>query len=689
MAELLLEVGCEELPASSVRQAYEELAQKIVTLLEDSDLDFGMAVAMGTPRRLIVAVADVQDKQKDSSVEQRGPSAKAAYDADGNPTKALEGFCRGQGIDISTVEVKDDYVWVTKEVKGDLTSEILAKSLPEIIGSLTFKKTMRWGDKSLKFARPVRWILSTFDHKVVPFEFAGVKSDKFSFGHRFNSPEKFEATNFNLLLEELRKRDVEPSPTERQKRIISGCTEATSGKPELSEALIDENTFLTEWPTVHEGKFDEKYLDLPEPVLVTAMAKHERFFPVRDNEGTITNKFLSVRNSGDEDKVRAGNEWVLNARFNDAQFFYEEDCKQTLDWFLNQTERMLYQEKLGTIRQKASRLEELTRSVALSCGADEVWASQAGLFAKADLSTGLVNELSSLQGIVGGHYAQKAGLSEAVCHAISTQYHLAKNLPADTPEKKLGVCLTVADQLDKLVGFLGLGIVPKGSSDPFGLRRAATLLIDAALGWSGNFPSYSSLMDLAISEYAKQDIQIDKNDITEKLSEIFVGRYESMLSDVRYDVLESALGDEQPIVVLSPRTVATRVFVINQLVDDHAFIQTATRPLNILNAARKKDELILPLEENLEQMDSQEGVVLAQETLRAEKEIFGEDQEDNLVDQAVNTLKSLQKPINDFFDSTMVMCDDEDARLQRLLMLVRVERVLKSVGDWTKIVIES
>lgn len=688
MAELLLEVGCEELPAFGVRSAYEELCAKLVQLLDDQKIAHGDAFAMGTPRRLIVAIADVDLIQPDSELEHRGPPSSIAYDDQGNPSKALLGFCAKQNVDPSAVEVRDDYLWVTKQVEGRSTSEILAEQLPVVIPSLTWEKTMRWGSGKLRFARPLVWLLCSLDGQLVPFEIAGVQSGLKSRGHRFNHPDEFTATHLDELVKELRKRGVEPNPSEREKSILTQAAAVASGTPVTGVKLIEENVFLTEWPQVHEGEFLPEYLSLPESVLITAMVKHERFLPVRDSSGKLTNRFLSVRNGGEESKVRAGNEWVLNARFADAQFFYEEDKRRTLDDFLEETSRMQFHDELGSVRDRADRLERLTREIAITCGADDVWASQAGLFAKADLSSGLVNELSSLQGVIGGEYARLAGLSEEVCHAIATQYDLSHNLPAETPKQKLAVCLTIADQLDKLAGFLNIGYSVRGSSDPFALRRAATMLIEAAWGWLGQFPGYSSLMMFSLETYAAQGIHIQFDRVREKMTEIFESRYEVLLPDTRHDILDAALASRQPQVVLSPRSVATRVFVLSELASDFGFIQTATRPINLLNSLRDKDQLVVPLTEERAMLDSAEGVALAEAVDHAEQMMFGESQDPNLVDQMVKTLKSLEGPINKFFEATMVLVEDEDIRLQRVLLLLKVEKILLAAGDWSKIVME-
>ena len=370
MPELLIELGCEELPASSVRRAYTQLAQEIATKLADAGLAAGGSTGMGTPRRLIVSIADVSDRQPDSVKELRGPSVSAAFDAEGKPTKALEGFCNSQGVAASQVEKRDDHVWVSKKVEGRGALELLSELLPAAVRSLTFDKTMRWGASKTRFARPIRWILASYGGKAVPFEIEGVRSGLESRGHRFESPGTFKAADLANLVKGLRKRRVEPDPAEREKMIRDGAHRVSLGAPEMPDHLVEENVFLTEWPEALLGDFPEEYMKLPEPVVITAMAKHERFFPVRDSHGQLTNRFVSIRNGGREDVVKRGNQWVLSARFNDAQFFFDDDAGHKMSDFLERTARMTFAEGLGSIRQRAHRLSVLCKRVAESTGAN-------------------------------------------------------------------------------------------------------------------------------------------------------------------------------------------------------------------------------------------------------------------------------------------------------------------------------
>ncbi len=695
MPELLLEVGCEELPASFVRKAYSDLLQNVTQALSEAGVLLEPGTALGTPRRLIVSFPDLKPRQEDVTKEVRGPGLKGAYDADGAPTQALLGFCRGQGVSVEDLRKDEQYVWATKLIPGRPTAEILAEVLPKAIRAMTFDKTMRWGSTRMRFARPIRWLLASFDRSVVEFDIEGVPTGTTSRGHRFYAPEPFPATTLAELVEGLRSRKVEPDPDARRARLIEQALASAEGKPDMSEDLIEENVFLTEWPTAIQGEFKEDFLKLPDAVLVTAMAKHEKMFPVRDDKGKLTNKFVFIRNSGEDDTVRNGAQWVLNARFNDAKFFFDEDMKHDLDYFLEKTEGIVFQEKLGSVRKRADRLSKLSEQLALHTGAigrEIEFARDAGKYAKADLSTGLVGELSSLQGVIGGAYARRQGVFGSVAWAIETQYDISKNEdPGDCAGERASLRLAMADQLDKLAGYLGIGQEPSGSSDPFGLRRAGTILIEAAWMWPSAMPSYEGFFNLALDYYQEQGVELNRDSAIKALRTVFASRYTSMLPDVRHDILEGAILAPDSPSVSTPRAVKLRTECLAQLTKDVSFLQTATRPINIVAAARKKgiafgevDPLSLIQEEAL---DSAEGVELFK-ALSAQADQLKDAEVREDVDSIVTCLLSLADPINKFFGTTMVMAEDENVRYARLTLMQAASAQLLKAGDFSKIVVE-
>lgn len=690
MPELLFELGCEELPATSVESAYSQLAQEVKSRLAREQVELGEVIAWGTPRRLILCIRDVAERQPDQVKSQRGPALKSAFDETGAPTRALLGFCQGQGVEPDQLVQEGDYVWAKLELKGRNTEAILAESLPDAVRSLNFDKSMRWGSARMRFARPIRWILAVFDGRPLSFEIEGVQAGSSSRGHRFDAPEAFEATTFDQLVAELRNRRVEPDPAVRRARIAEGAAAVCSGSPILERALVEENVFLTEWPSALEGEFKETFLELPSAVLITAMAKHEKFFPVQNGNATLTNRFISIRNGGDEELVREGNAWVLNARFNDAKFFFDEDLKHSLDRFLERTAEIVFQDSLGNVRQRADRLAEVAASIARESGATEAEISLArssGLYAKADLSSGLVSELPSLQGIIGAEYARREGHAEPICHAIATHYDLSKNLDSSSLSSKTALCLVLADQLDKLAGFLGLGMEPSGSSDPYGLRRAATLMIEAALILSP--APLDRLFELALDEYENQGFALDRQKATESLFRSLQSRYESIFPEARYDILAAALKPNGA--VFRPRRVKLSLTILQRLAEDRSLVQTATRPINIIASAWEKGlmpaiEVSLP-DIDRAALDSGEGVELL-EALELTGPPLAEASSTEDSEKICGLIRSLQRPINAFFESTMVMVDDPVVRSARLSLLAICSHQLEVAGDFSELVLE-
>lgn len=675
MPEFLLEVGCEELPASFVEKAYSDLAGALAKELEALGLKNSEPVAMGTPRRLIVSFPDLKPRQEDSSKEQRGPSLSASYGTDGNPTPALLGFCKSQGISPDDLRKDDQYVWVTKHIPGRDTSDVLAEILPKVILGLNFEKSMRWGASKVRFARPIRWVLAAFGSELVSFNVEDVPSALLSQGHRFYAPDAFEAKTLDELTQKLRAALVEPEVEKRKEKILAETHSVAMGTPEISDDLLDENAFLTEWPTAIRGTFPESYLELPEPVLVTAMAKHERMFPIRDAAGKLTNAFVFIRNSGEDDTVRRGCEWVLGARFNDARFFYEQDQKLTLDDFLEKTKDILFQAQLGTVRQRADRLAKLSRRLAEATSAtseEAAWAEEAGLMAKADLATGLVSELSSLQGVIGAEYAAREGKPSTVSHALAFQYKTPQRHLLTADEKVAGY-LILADHLDKLAGYLGLGLEPSGSSDPFGLRKSVTTLIRTAEFWDGNLPPYSQLLGMALDLYKEQGFELDREKATASLGAIFKGRYEALYANYRHDVLNAAIPEDLD-GLTTPCWVVERFAKVESLRTNALFVQTATRPINIVSAAAKKGIPFGALQEfELDKADAADAKVLCDAittTGHANQEAF---------------LLSLIEPINSFFDNNMIMAEDETVRYHRLSLANAVANHLLETGDFTKL----
>lgn len=692
MPQLFLEIGCEELPATFVARALQDLRALVARGLAEADLGGDTGVVYGTPRRLTVSFEDVSERQEDRTEERRGPGIKGAFDGEGNATKALEGFLRGQGATLDDVRRDEQYVWVTRQVVGKDASELLPALLEGAIRGLTFSKTMRWGSSRMRFARPLRWIVALLDGTVVPFAIEGVAAGAESRGHRFYSSEPFAVSSLQGYLSDLRARRVEPDPGVRAEMIRSGSLAiAAPDVPEMDDDLLEENVHLTEWPMPILGTFPDSFMALPEPVLITAMAKHERMFPVRDADGKLTNRFVFVRNSGEDETVRRGAEWVLNARFNDARFFFELDAALTMDDLLDKTSGILFGQSLGTVRQRADRLERLAGEIARETGADEreeELARMAGRYAKADLASGLVSELSSLQGVIGGAYARRDGFAGGVAWAIGSQYDLSKNPdPSKCDGERTAVRLIMADALDTLAGYLGIGKEPTGSSDPFGLRRAVSTLVSSSWVWPGALPAFGDLLTVALEGYAEQGIVLEPVGAHRALAEIFANRLPGMMPEVRHDVMQAALLDPTGVEVTLPRSARLRAKAMTILREDPALVSTATRPMNLVIAAKRKgipygfDD---PLRLDPSALDSAEGAALLDHLKAGEDHLFRAAREED-VDAVVALIRALKAPVDLFVDSTMIMAEESETRYARLTLCHAASVAFLTAGDFTKL----
>jgi len=531
---VLLEVGTEELPARFVRPSRLQLEQALQDALRAEGLPAASVRSWATPRRLAVLAEGVPARQPDVEREVRGPAAHVAFDIAGRPTAAAVGFARGQGVPVDALERRStpsgEYVFARKSVPGRPAPEVLAELLPRVVTSLSFPKTMRWAGYDFRFARPIRWVVALVDEDVVAFELAGVRSGRLTYGHRQLSPGPHalrraddrhyeEITRGAYVLAD---RDARRAEVAAQ---VKGCAAQAGGEPDLEDALVDEVTDLVEWPTAFVGWFDPEFLELPEPVLVTVMRHHQRYFPVR-RDGSLLNAFVGVRN-GDRvglDAVREGNEWVLRARLVDARFFYQEDRKRTLEEWARRLESVTFHERLGSLQEKVERLERLCRWLAqqVSLSADEASSlERAARLCKADLATHLVGEFPELQGTVGAIYARLDGEPPEVCEAVEEHYRprASGDEPADSV---LGALLAVADRVDTVVGLVGVGIVPSGSADPYGLRRAAAGLLDTLFKHRERLRvDLPALADQALREYGERP---DFQGAAERVSEFLHDR---------------------------------------------------------------------------------------------------------------------------------------------------------------------
>ncbi|MCA0458307.1 MAG: glycine--tRNA ligase subunit beta [Chloroflexi bacterium] len=488
-ADFLLEIGVEELPADDVDAAQEQLEDLASGLFERLRLNLPQGVMVySTPRRLVLAAWQVPARQPDEQRVERGPAANRAFDADGKPTKAAEGFARGKGVRVEDLKVEDidGGQYVTAHVKsvGRPAVEVLAEELPKLIASIKFAKTMRWNSTRIAFSRPIRWITALFGDAVIPFEYAGIASGNTTHGIRPYGSPAFAVSGIQNYLDTLKNQGVILNHEQRRETVIEQINKIAAGvKGTIPEnaSLLDEVTNLIEAPTALLGTFEEKYLELPREVLVMVMAKKQRYFPIEDKNGKLLPYFVTVRNGDGEhiDKVAHGNEQVLKARFSDASFFFSQDNKKKLADFLPRLSTLTFQEKLGSMRDKNERIVQLVAPLGKLIGAKGAnieTAQHAAHLAKADLATQMVVEMTDLQGTMGREYARLSGQSEEVATAIY-EHWMPRSASGELPASEAGTIVALADRLDSLVGLFAVGLAPKSTSDPYALRRAALGII--------------------------------------------------------------------------------------------------------------------------------------------------------------------------------------------------------------------
>lgn len=691
MPELLIEIGCEELPAHSIERALAHFVKDMESSLKQADLweESCEIKTACTPRRLIASFSNIKKAQPDKTEQKRGPSEKSAYEENGSPTPALQGFCKSVGVALQEAELRQGYVWVSVHVKGKPAQEIVGDLICHAIRSIPFSKTMRWGGGKMRFARPIRWLVAVFDGKDLEFELETLRSGNVSRGHRFLCPEEFTVSSYKDLIEGLRKRNVEPIPFERENIIRESYKKLSGNDASAFGDLVYENVFLTEYPVAIEGKLKEEFLFLPEEILVTAMAKHERFFPIYQN-GKITNRFVSITNGGDPETIRKGNEWVLNARYNDAKFFYDEDSRHSLDEFLEKTKGIVFQEKLGTIYQRSERLARLAAHFAEAFGftsAESMDCEKSARLCKADLSTGLVSELPAMQGIVGGLYAKREGYSEFIAEAIYHHYKVQET--ANTPGKRAANLLHAVDCADRVAGFLGIGEIPKGSSDPYGLRGATGRLVELQLLEIKPAVSICNMLEKSAEFYSGQNIQIQPTENwMNDFKEMLFSRYELAFAHYRYDLREAVwnIHWDKP-----TWEFAMRLQALHNKQDDIPFFRTGKRPANIVSSAIKKgwkvpeNITVEEIDRGLFEHDSERALFSA--TIEANSEIERFHKSKDFM-RIIESLEKLQQPISDFFDSVMVMVEDESYRNNRLQLLAWLDSLFKTIADFGVIVIE-
>lgn len=681
---LAFEIGVEEIPAFDLVDAVKQLEKKVPTILDDARIPHGAVQVFDSPRRLIVVVSEVATATEAETEVFKGPSVKIAFDEAGAPTKAAEGFARGKGLTVDALYREEvdgvEYVFAKREVPEVEVATLLPGVLEAIIKCIAWPKSQRWGARHEYFSRPVRWLVALFGADVIEFEYAGLSATNRSYGHRFLAPGPFEVANADALLDVVRAANVVPSHAEREAIIreqIAAIEAETGLKAELPAKTLVEVINLAEFPTAMVGIFDEEFLAVPEEIIVDAMLMHQRYFPLYDAEGKLTNKFIVVSN-GDPaytETIVDGNERVVRARLYDAKFFYDEDLKKPLEAYVPALADVVFQEKLGTVLDKTHRIEKLVdhlATVAALSEEDARDAKRAALLAKADLVTGAVIEFTSVQGIMGSYYAEAAGETPQVAQAIA-QHYQPKFAGDALPETIVGQLVAFADKLDTICGLFAIGQGPSGSSDPFAIRRSAIGIVNML---NAGLPvSLSDAISVALDNFT--DIDFDKIAVQQEIEDFFVTRARVMAQDAGHslDAIEAVLAGG----VKEPAEFAKRVAVLEQFRAENADtmqdLSTAfARAYNLRDEAVGTDlneaaleEVEIALRDAVAAADVQVNEALAQENY----------------EEALHALAALRDPIDTFFEAVMIMDDDLIKRANRLALLNRFVSVFASVADFS------
>ncbi len=684
---LAFEIGTEELPAFDLHAATLKLGGLMEEALSGARISFEEVSVFTTPRRLITIVSGLPESTEESVEEFRGPSVKIAFDEEGNPTKAALGFARGKGVDASALERRDEngteYVWAVKRTPAQATADLLPAILTGLITAIPWPKTQRWGSRHEQFSRPVRWLLALLDDEVVPVEFAGLASGRTTRGHRFLAPGPHEVANAADLIGILRGAKVVPSEEEREASIraqVAEIEKKTGLVAELPAKTMEEVVNLTEFPTVMVGAFDELFLAVPKEITVDAMLMHQRYFPLFNADGTLSNKFL-ITSNGDpafEANIVDGNQRVVAARLYDAKFFYDEDLRRPLEDYVERLDTVVFQEQLGTVRAKTARVEKLAEHLSADAALssqDAADAARAAHLCKADLVTGAVVEFTSVQGIMGSYYAAAAGETDQVASAIADHYRprfAGDELPAST----VGKVVAMADKLDTICGLFAVDQGPTGSSDPFALRRAALGII--AILEDGLPVSLMGAIDRALDSYESEGLSFDRAAVRAAVIEFFVTRTRVMLRDsgCESDTIDAVLaaGVAEPAEIL--RRVRSLEDARNNAPDTFNDLATAYARANNLRDASLGTEVDEGLINEVEH-------ALFCAVVQAEGRVACALEADDY-QAALSELAGLRKPVDMFFERIMVMDEDQKLRENRLRLLNRFVGVFQGVADFGK-----
>ena len=682
----LMEIGLEEIPAHVVTPSAAQLVEKTEKFLKEQRMDFDEVQTYSTPRRLTVKVTGLADKQPDIQEEAKGPAKKIAYDKDGNWSKAAQGFARGQGVSVDDIFFKElkgtEYVYVKKFIEGKAAADVM-QGMRDVAMDLKFPTMMRWGTNDFQYVRPIRWIVAMLDDQVIPFKILNIESGNVSQGHRFLG-KPVELKSADDYVEALRAEKVIVDAAERKSMIrgqINDLAQKNNWKIVIDEDLLEEVNNLVEYPTVFAGSFDEKYLSVPDQVLITSMKDHQRFFYVTDQNGKLLPNFVSVRNGNTEylENVVQGNEKVLTARLEDAKFFYEEDQKQSIADYVERLKKVMFHDKIGTIYEKMARVRLLAAQIGKFVGLNDQELAdldRAAQIYKFDLVTGMVGEFAELQGVMGGIYARLQGENDNIAAAIREEY-MPTSAEGELPTTKVGAVLSIADKIDSIQAFFAAGMIPSGSNDPYALRRQALGIVRIALArnWKLSVPMMLKFVENAMNERPDLYKNIMPGDEQKDMQQFIIDRLAQIMNgdkQLRHDVLDTVVANPENAFV----DIEEAAKILGKHLEDDDFKETIEALTRVGRMAKKapnfEDDAVLKAE--LFENESEKKLAEA-----VKKVATAFEQAD--LEEKFNQLASLKEPITDYFDSTMIMAKDEDVKQNRLLQLKQIADLTKDFGE--------
>jgi glycyl-tRNA synthetase beta chain len=688
--DLLIELGTEELPPKALKKLSQAFTSGVVDGLKKAGFEIGLETdeikSFAAPRRLAILIKSIESSQPDRDIERKGPSLKAAYDADGNPTKAVIGFARSCGVEVGALEQQetDKGIWLVfkAQEKGKALSDLIEDIISQSLAKLPIPKRMRWGDKDTEFVRPVHWVVLMHGERVIDAQIMGLKTGATTRGHRFHAPGEITLQHAHEYADKLRSEGfVIASFDERKQNIkqqVIDTVKQLAGEAVIDEDLLDEVTALNEWPIAVAGEFEEIYLDVPDEALIKTMQDNQKYFPVRDTSGKLKNYFITISNidSKSPEKVKQGNERVVRPRLADAKFFWEQDQKQPLESFNTALEKVVFQKRLGSIADKTKRVAQLAETIAVQLGANSEYVSRAVTLSKCDLMTDMVGEFASLQGVMGKRYAQVAGEAEEVALALDEQYK-PRGASDDTASTATGQILSISDKLDTLVGIFAIGQKPTGEKDPYALRRASLGVLRTII---------ERELDLDLKQLISKSAtlladKVDASKVEQDVFDYILERLRAYYLDrgVSADVFDavSALSPPRPL-DFNKRINAVTAF--RELAEAESLAAANKRVGNILK--KSASDKTTAVDETLLSEDAEKNLyeVLSRLSKTVEPMFDSGDYE-----SALSSLSSLRDPVDAFFDSVMVMADDEAIKQNRIALLSTMNKLFLRAADLSRL----